>query len=151
AEPDGVMTPAVPGAAPADPTGAGIAKQNESYARNYDVGKQISVTRQAPGDVKRLSVAVVVRELEGAKKRTPAEIEQLTSVVRAAVGFEQARGDQVAVESRPFAGVEAMEATGQPWYEAGWVAMLARNLTALAVAAIIVFGAVRPLVRGVLK
>ncbi len=155
AEQGGVMTPAVPGAAPAgapaDPTGAGIAKQNENYARNYEVGKQISVTRQAPGEVKRLSVAVVIRELEGAKKRTPAEIEQLTNVVRAAVGFDQARGDQVAVVSRAFAGAEAMEASEQPWYEAGWVAMLARNLTALAVAAIVVFGAVRPLVKTIIK
>lgn len=155
AEPNGVMTPAIPGAAPtgapADPTGAGIPKQSESYARNYEVGRQISVTRQAPGEVRRLSVAVVVRELDGAKKRTPAEIEQLTNVVRAAVGFNEARGDQVAVMSRPFAGAETTESAGQPWYEAGWVAMLARNLTALAVAAIVVFGAVRPLVKSVVK
>lgn len=155
AEQGGVMTPAIPGAAPtgapADPTGPGIPKQSENYARNYEVGKQISVTRQAPGEVKRLSVAVVVRELDGAKKRTPAEIEQLTNVVRAAVGFNEARGDQVAVVSRPFDGIDTTESEGQPWYEAGWVAMLARNLTALAVAAIVVFGAVRPLVKSVVK
>ena len=152
AAPDQTVTPTPPesGTPPAAAAAGANSKTSENYARNFEVGRQISVTRAAPGEVKRLSVAVVLRDAAGAKKRTAAELEQLTNVVRAAVGFQAERGDQVTIISREFNGASALDAD-MPWYEQPWVAMVARNLAAVAVAALLIFGALRPLARGFMR
>lgn len=134
-------TPAVP--APAQ-------KQSDSFSRAYDLGKEISVTRQAPGDVKRLSVAVLLREEPG-KPRGKVEIDQVTQLVRAAVGADPNRGDQVTVVSRKFTAATAAADTGPAWYDAGWVPMAARNATALLIALLVLFLGVRPLTKALLK
>jgi flagellar M-ring protein FliF len=152
AAPEHTVTPTPPQSAVAQAgSGSGSgSKTSENYARNFELNRQISVTRATPGQVKRLSVAVVLRDTAGAKKRTAAEMEQLTSVVRAAVGFQADRGDQVTVISREFSGAAALDQAA-PWYEAPWLAMVARNLAAVAVAALLIFGALRPLARGVMR
>jgi flagellar M-ring protein FliF len=130
---------------PAAPKGPDTTKQTEQYARNFELDKEISVTRAAPGGVKRMSVAVVLREPEGGKPRTPQEIAQLTELVRAAVGFDAARNDQVTVISRKFAG--ATQEEGAPWYEAGWFPVVARNVTALIIALLVLFVGLKPMLR----
>ncbi|MGZ8281578.1 MAG: flagellar M-ring protein FliF C-terminal domain-containing protein, partial [Allosphingosinicella sp.] len=70
--------------------------------------------------------------------------QNLENLVKGAVGFNQTRGDVVAITSRPFATTE--EPTSS-WWEAGWVSLVARNLTALALAALMIFGIGRPLLR----
>lgn len=121
-------------------------KQSDQYARSYEVGREVSVTRAAPGSIRRLSVAVVLRDAEGAKPRTPQEIQQINNLVRAAVGFDPARNDQVTVISRQFA-ADPLGAKAA-WYDAGWFPVLARNLTALAIALLVLFVGVRPLMKG---
>lgn len=133
-------TPGAP--APAAPTPL---KQSDQFSRAYELDKEISVTRAVPGGLKRLSVAVVLREPEGAKPRTPQEIAQITDLVRAAVGYDAARNDQVTVISRKFAG--ASEENKAPWYEAGWFPVLARNLTALVIALLVIFVGLKPMLR----
>ena len=120
-------------------------KQSDQFSRAYELDKEISVTRAAPGGVKRMSVAVVLREPEGGKPRTPQEIAQLTDLVRAAVGFDAARNDQVTVISRKFAG--ATEEEGAPWYEAGWFPVVVRNVTALIIALLVLFVGLKPMLR----
>lgn len=125
-------------------------KASEEYARTYDLGKEVSVSRQAPGAIKRLSVAVLLRDPAGAKPRTPAEIRQINELVRAAVGYSAARQDQVTVISRPFS-AEVTEADAQAWYDAAWVPMAARNGTALVIALLVLFVGVRPIVKSLSK
>ncbi|MES2986723.1 MAG: flagellar basal-body MS-ring/collar protein FliF [Pseudomonadota bacterium] len=125
-------------------------KQSDSFTRTYETGKEISVTRAAPGGVKRLSVAVVLKEEIG-KPRGVAEIQQLTQVVQAAVGYNQARQDQVSVISRKFATPVDAGAAGPAWYDAGWVPLVARNVTALVIALLVLFLGVRPLAKALLK
>jgi len=135
-------------AAPAAGPGAQVPaslKQSDQFSRAFELDKEISVTRAVPGGLKRLSVAVVLREPEGAKPRSPQEIQQINELVRAAVGFDQGRNDQVTVISRKFAGASAEE--GTPWYEAGWFPVLARNLTALVIALLVIFMGLKPMLR----
>ena len=143
ADPNAVdaIAAAAPGAAP---------KTSEEFSRAYDVGKEISVTRAAPGEIRRLSVAVLLRETEGARPRTKAEIDQVTQLVRSAVGFSQARQDQVTVISRPFS-PDATGATEPSWYEASWVPMVFRNVTALIIALLVLLLGVRPLAKALMK
>ena len=125
-------------------------KVSDQYSRAYDLGKEVSVSRTAPGTITRLSVAVLLRDPETGKPRGTVEIQQITSLVQTAVGFNQDRGDRVTVISRKFAGVAALDDT-QPWYEAGWLPVVARNVTAIVIALLVLFLGIRPLATAVLK
>ena len=125
---------------PADP----LMKTEETFNRNFELGREVSVVRDATGTVKRLSVAVALDNGPDGKPRSPQEIAALEALVKGAVGFDQTRGDVVALSSRSF----VKEATAEtPWYEADWIAPLARNLSALLVALLVIFGIGRPLLK----
>lgn len=158
-EADGQAAGGIPGAlanqAPADPTledqmgdpeapGGAMQMREEQVNRNFELGRQISVVREASGDVSRLSVAVAVAAGADGKPRSNADLAQIEELVKGAIGFNEARGDQVAVTSRSFQPVE--EAT-TAWYEASWVSLLVRNVSALLVALAIIFFIGRPLLK----
>jgi flagellar basal-body M-ring protein/flagellar hook-basal body protein fliF len=125
-------------------------KQSDQFARAYDTGKEVSVTRNAPGSIKRLSVAVLLRDPEAGKPRSPVEIQQITQLVQSAVGYDPGRNDQVTVISRKFAAATLAD-DKQPWYESGWVAVIARNVTALVIALLVLMIGVRPLAKALMK
>lgn len=124
-------------------------RTQESYNRNFELGREVSVTRDAVGTVKKLSVAVALDNGPGGKPRKPEEVAQLEALVKSAVGFDEARGDKVAITARGFAKSDAAaeEAAGPAFYEAAWFRMLVRNLSALAVVAVLIFGIGRPLLK----
>jgi len=141
AAPGQAVTPTPPGA----PNGAAAAgARNENYSRNYAVGREVSVTRQQSGTVKRLSVAVALKNPDGAKPRSAQEIAALEKLVKGAVGYDQSRGDVVALSARAFAPVEAPV---EAWHEAPWIWTAARHLTAVLVVALFVFGLGKPLLK----
>lgn len=142
--------PAAAAGAAASPVMPDTAKASDSYARAYDLGREVSVTRNAPGALKRLSVAVVLRDVEGSKPRSPVEMQQITQLVNSAVGANSARGDQVTVISRRFAAAPDLGG-GQPWYESGWLAMILRNVTAIVIALLVLMLGVRPLSKALMK
>ena len=144
--------PATPGmpAAGSNPNIPDAQKASDSYTRAYDLGREVSVTQGAPGAVKRLSVAVVLRDPGTGKPRTPAEIDKITQLVRAAVGYDQSRNDQVTVVSAKFAGVDT-DADATPWYKASWIPMVLRNVTAIVVALLVLLFGVKPLAKSLLK
>jgi flagellar M-ring protein FliF len=125
-------------------------KASDNYTRAYDLGREISVTQGTPGAIKRLSVAVVLRDTGKGKPRTPAEMNNITQAVRAAVGFDPSRNDQVTVIQSQFAGADA-SADATPWYQASWIPMVARNATAIIVALLVLLFGVRPLAKSLLK
>jgi flagellar M-ring protein FliF len=90
---------ALPGAAAA---GGGDSTKNSSGSTeettNYEISKKVTTSTVDGGDVKKVSVAVVVDGSgEGAtyKPRTAEEMSKITALVRSAMGYDQARGDQV--------------------------------------------------------
>ncbi|MBX9795358.1 flagellar basal-body MS-ring/collar protein FliF [Sphingomonas sp.] len=155
--------PAAPGTTPANPApgtnpppadtavaAAAAPKTAETFTRAYDLNKEISVTRAVPGRIKRLSVAVLLRDPEKGRPRSPVEIQQINQLVRTAVGFDQTRNDQVTVIARKFAGPSALD-KATPWYEEGWVAVAARNGTAILIALMVLLFGVRPIAKGLMK
>ncbi|MBC3942696.1 flagellar basal-body MS-ring/collar protein FliF [Sphingomonas albertensis] len=139
--------------APAQPVAGGAApdamKQSDQYQRAYDLGREVSVTRATPGGVKRLSVAVLLRDPEKGR-RTAMEINQISDLVKSAVGFDQARNDNVTVISRKFAGATDA-ATGPAWYDNAWLPVLARNGTAIVIALLVLLLGVRPIAKALMK
>ncbi|PMR77707.1 flagellar basal-body MS-ring/collar protein FliF [Billgrantia endophytica] len=77
---------------------------------NYEVDRNIAHIQHRQGQVQRLSAAVVVdfreeRDEDGEWQRVPlteVEIAQIERLVRQAMGFSQARGDEVEVVNSPF-------------------------------------------------
>lgn len=128
---------------PSTPASAPM-KTEETFNRSFELGREVSVTKDAVGTVKRLSVAVALDNGPDSKPRSAQEIAALEALVKGAVGFDQARGDVVALSSRSFVKAEEVKA---PWYEADWISPLVRNLSALAVALLVVFGIGRPLLK----
>ncbi|MBB3982435.1 flagellar M-ring protein FliF [Sphingobium fontiphilum] len=121
-----------------------LMKTEETFNRSFELGREVSVTRDAVGTVQRLSVAVALDNGPDGKPRSAAEIAALEALVKGAVGFDQARGDVVALSSRSFARPAEIAPL---WYEASWVAPLARNGSALLVALLLIFGIGRPLLK----
>ena len=146
--PQGATPPA--NGQPATPAAAPGMKQSDSFTRSYDNAKEISVTRAAPGNTRRLSVAVLLKEEPG-KPRGQVEIKQIDDLVKAAVGFNAARQDQVTVVSRKFSTNADAQDSGTPFYESGWFAMVARNVTAVVIALLVLLLGVRPLAKALLK
>jgi flagellar M-ring protein FliF len=143
AAPGGAVTVPAQGAPAGATPAAGGANRTENYNRSYAVGREVSVTRAQTGTVKRLSVAVALRNPDG-RPRGVAETQNLEQLVKGAVGFDQARGDVVALTSRAFA---ATEESAPSWWEAGWVSLVVRNLTALVIALLVIFVFAKPLLR----
>jgi flagellar M-ring protein FliF len=144
----GAPPPPINAQAPAEPATPGTppVKTAETFNRSFELGREVSVTRDAIGTVKRLSVAVALDNGVDGKPRTPQEIAALEALVKGAVGFDQTRGDMVAFSARKF--VDAADpAASQPWYEASWVSMLVRNVSALLVTLVLLLGIGRPLLK----
>lgn len=141
--------PAQPGQ-PATPVATPGMKQSDSFTRSYSNGREVSVTRNMPGSIKRLSVAVLLREEPG-KPRGQVEIRQIDELVKATVGYKADRQDQVTVVSRKFSTNAAAEAEGIPFYETPWFAMVARNVTAVVIALLVLLLGVRPLARALMR
>src|SRR3546814_16396668 len=107
-------SPAVPGSQPANAapdaaqTAEAAGKTAENYVRDFALGREVSVTRNALGTVKRLSVAVALRNPETGKPRSAKEIAALEQLIKGAVGYDQGRGDVVAVSARKFVAADAV-------------------------------------------
>jgi len=90
-----------------------MAKDQSNQISNYEVSKTVQRIVEEVGNVKRLTVAVLVNssqkivERDGKKvlenvPRTEEEINKLTEIVKNAVGFNPMRDDQITVDYIPF-------------------------------------------------
>lgn len=84
---------------------------------NYEISKTIRNTTRETGEVRRLSVAVLVDGTyttaeDGTRTyqpRTDAELDQIAALVRSAIGFDAQRGDSLEVVNMQFAEVEVID------------------------------------------
>ncbi len=78
---------------------------------NFEVSRTTREVQRQPGSTRRLTVAVLVNGVpqagaDGETTLTPrseAELQTLRELVASAVGYDEARGDQITVKSLPFA------------------------------------------------
>lgn len=158
---DATVAANIPGGAQ-DPNATGSQSGRTDSTTNYEISKTVTTRVTEPGQVRRLSVAVAVDGVTapGANgqpgaytARTAEEMQRIETLVRAAVGFDQARGDQVSVINVRFptadsdAGVEA----GDPLFAFDKNdIMRGAELGVLAlVGLLIVFFVARPLLSGI--
>ncbi|SFL72411.1 flagellar basal-body MS-ring/collar protein FliF [Legionella jamestowniensis] len=123
--------------------------------KNFELDKTISHTKNQPGTVKRLTVAVLVddrailnpktKQME-AKPLTPAEIDQIKILVANAIGINPKRGDSINVVNSHFVKPEPIEAIPEPhfWQKDSFWSIIKQIGAALFLLAL-VFGLFRPL------
>jgi flagellar M-ring protein FliF len=121
--------------------------------RNFEVDKTTSHIRNAPAQLRRLSVAVVVDDVvvpgvDGAeptrRERTPEEIERLTALVRDTIGFSEKRGDSVRVVNAAFLPTEEIATPAARFWEEAWFWDVLRQGGGLALVALLVLGVLAP-------
>jgi len=143
-------------AAPAPPDN--VSRQS---TRNYEIDRTVAYTRQPAGRLKRLTVAVLVDNQrtvaeDGTISETPLSSEQLenmTRLVKDAVGFDESRGDSVNVVNAAFRGepeMQPIEIEPVPLWERPLIRDIAKLLVGLIVLLVLVLAVLRPLVRGLL-
>jgi flagellar M-ring protein FliF len=126
--------------------------------RNYEIDRTIAYTRQPAGRLKRISVAVLVDNVEVKGKDgkltevalTPEQINRVTTLVKDAVGFDEERGDSVNVVNSAWSGdprVAAGELESLPVWEQPWARDAAKLLIGLIALLALVFAVLRPLAR----
>lgn len=133
---------------------------SRNAVRNFEVDRTISRTRLASGEIRRLSVAVIVDDrqtvdAEGnvtTASRSQAELDQLSALVREAVGFDEARGDSIQVVNSSFESVDIGEPPAAPklWETPAFRDLLKQGLGALLVL-MLFFGLLRPMSRSLIQ
>lgn len=159
-----VPTPA--GQAPTTPTPAPAAastNQNSTSHKetttNYEVDKTVQLRKLPVGTLKRLSVAVVVnqKKVTDAKGKVTyqplekAEIDQINTLAREAIGFSQDRGDSLNVVNAAFSQSEVDAQSDVPvWKNPDYIDTakeLGKNLLIGAFVLYLVFGVLKPTIK----
>lgn len=137
----------------ADGTPLNLSKQ---ATRNYELDRVISHTRMSPVALRKLSIAVVVDDIQAVaadgtittRERTPEEIERLTELVREAVGFDVRRGDSVRVMNSSFLSPEPVADLPEvPMWEQGWFLDIVKQVGGLLLVLLLIFVVLRPAIK----
>ena len=136
--------------------GGSLKQRSQTSVKNYEVSRKVETTKAQYGEIKKIKAAVIIREKktinpEGVvsfEKFSDKKLLEIKSLVQEALGFDEARGDSVTVTSSPF--VDILEADEAPWYENESVQELFQQLATVLILAIVIFGALHPLLKRVL-
>ena len=149
--PGGATTPST--------TGDGSTTGQNQETTNYEISHSTRTQVTEPGQIKSLSVAVAVDGVSTIDKkgkvtyapRSAADMDRIQALVRSAVGFNQARGDQVTVVNVRFSHDEDGEgvAAGSPLmgFDKNDMMRSVELVILLITAVLLIFFVARPLVR----
>jgi flagellar M-ring protein FliF len=125
---------------------------------NYEITKIVTNEIKEAGQVRRLSVAVMVDGVTGTdangdktwEPRSEEEMNKINALVRSAMGYDQTRGDQIEVVNMRFVDSEDLFAGEDIWRFAGFtkeeIMKIAEGLGVAIVAILVILLVVRPLV-----
>lgn len=145
----------------AAPGAGGQSQSSQTRERvNYEVSETSRLVERVPGDVRRLTVAVLIDAetviaadgTQSAQPRGEEEIAALRDLVASAVGFSEARGDVLTIKSMAF---QPLAEQGSGPVEGVWAGLTAGDVMSLIQLAVFALVAlllglfvVRPLLKG---
>ncbi len=144
---------------PAAATGAqaGVPENtSRQETRNFEIDRTLSYTHQPGGRIKRVTVAVLldnarVSGADGKETTQPlsaAQIEDITRLVKSAVGYDEGRGDSVSVVNAAFRDESTtLVPEAVPLWQRPWVMYAARLTLGAIVLVALALGVLRPLLR----
>ena len=124
--------------------------------RSYEIERTLSYNRQPGGRIKRLSVAVLLDNVhkvgadgkETTEALPAAQVEDITRLVKNAVGFDEARGDSVGVVNAAFReDTQTLVPEATPIWQKPWVMDVGRLALGALVLVALALGVLRPLIR----
>ncbi len=124
--------------------------------RNYELDKTISHTRMPVGTLRRMSVAVLLdykRTLDDSGnisyvEHSPEELEQITSLVKEAIGYNVLRGDAINVMNAEFTRPGPIEALpNTPLWKQPWLWDIVKQVLGALFIILLVFGVLRPILK----
>lgn len=151
--------PAAAGATTPSSPPASSSNTNKNSAVSYEVDKSLKHIRHSTGNIKRLSVAVVVNYRKvtakdgkvSYKPRSEDDMAQINKLVREAMGYTETRGDTVTVANTAFTVAEAEALESVPfWKQPGTWALaqeIGKNLLIAGVVLFLFFKVLRPMFR----
>jgi flagellar M-ring protein FliF len=146
-------------AAPASAQSAAQTNTRKESTVNYEIDKTIRHVRNQVGNLKHVSVAVVVNQRknvdgDGKVTNTPltdSEMTQINNLVREAIGFSKERGDTLSIANTPFNTVEREVVPETPFWKESGTINLAKDIgkyLLIAVGALyLVLGVLKPLLK----
>lgn len=125
--------------------------------RSYEVSKVIKTTRAASNQILKLDAAVLLRKpkiMDTAsgklvpKEYTTEKLDEIENLIKSTIGFEDNRGDTLALSVSDFEPVVATLTTN--WYETDWFQSISQNIGMVLMLGIVVLGIIRPLLNRLL-
>ena len=163
----------IPGALTNQPPRAGLAPEegytpdgdpnlkssSEKKTKNYELDRTVSHIKNSVGNIRRLSVAVVLDDKvsldeSGLIVRQPLDEEELLRyrrLVSDTVGLDETRGDTLSVVNASFVVAPTEELETTPIWKESWFWNLIKQLLAGLAVLIIIFGVIRPMLRDLSK
>ncbi len=150
---------------------AATQNHRKQSTRNYELDRTISHTKPSLGAIRRLSVAVVVRNApavapaakKGSKAKkgaaedavpvefTPEQIARMTSLVSEAIGLDTARGDTVSISGATFLVPPVPEMLPEPpIWQRPWVWNVGKQGAGALFVLFLVFGVLKPTIKSML-
>jgi len=135
---------------------------SKSETKNYEIDRTLDYTRQPAGRLRRLTVAVLVDNVRSVGKDgkvtdtplTKDQLDHVTQLVKDAVGFDEARGDNVNVVNASFTQEAPAAAEGELEKPKIWESPLFRDMAkivaGLLVLLVLVLSVLRPLVKSLI-
>lgn len=125
--------------------------------RNYEVDRTLTYRQHPVGDIRRLTVAVVVNDKAVVNAEGVAEyqswadddLQRLEILVKDAVGFNAARGDSVNVINSPFMGEDTVVLGDPDIWTQPWFWELVKQVLAGVFVLILIFGVIRPTIKSI--
>lgn len=159
----------IPGALTNQPPRAGLAPEegytgaqddpnlrslSERRTRNFEIDRTVSHIKNAVGNIRRLSVAVVLDDklvvVDGQLQRQPLSEDELLSyrrLITDTVGLDETRGDTLTLVNASFVEPEDDFFEAQPIWQEPWFWDVMKQVLAALALFIIVFGVIRPMLR----
>jgi flagellar M-ring protein FliF len=169
--------PAPPNQTAAAGPAAGTTSVHRDQVTNFEVDKNVRRTRNASGEIRRLSAAVVINNKPSSSNPaaagapassgsaaapaavatsvpwSPKEMENIQALVREAMGFNEKRGDSLNVANVAFSQLELPPVEPTPlWQQPETIALgkeIGKAMLFLMLTLIVVFGVVRPALKAI--
>lgn len=138
-------TPPINGKAAANNQMAG----QKDVTRNYELDRTVKHLTQQQGSVNRLSIAVVLNESAMASGNV--QMEDLKQLVRDAIGFTEARNDQISIHTANFVVNDATIEHGITWWESPQILHYFRYLIGTILSLAVIMFLLRPLVQRIVS
>ena len=149
---ENVVTNYLPGSSSAVSANSGSKMVSSNEVQNYEVSRQISTKKMPSAEIRKVTVAVLLREQSVVGPNGEMQIleisdpekEEIESLVSSALGLTPERGDSVIISSRPFM-TKIIDGVQIAWHEEPWIRDIISKSLMFFIISVVSLAVIRPL------